>query len=148
MLTRPDSSRRNAAQLRPHPLTSCTRHSAGRRLTTARGIRSCRACMPLMTSVGTAGPCSRAAGAGSRTTGIYSNVQTFRMQNNLRPYSAYNIPVTNPIPGPDGVVPAGNPYGTMTYYEFSPAYQGRAFQQPMLVNDANATQTYKSFEVA
>jgi hypothetical protein len=81
-----------------------------------------------------------------RATGIYSEVQTFRVQNNLRPYSVYNIPVTNPVPGPDGVVPPGNPYGTITYYEFSPAYAGRAFQQPMLVNTPNH-EKYTSYEI-
>ena len=82
-----------------------------------------------------------------RATGIYSDVENFRVQNNLRPYSVYNIPITNPVPGPDGVVPAGNPYGTITYYEFSPAYAGRAFQQPMLVNSPDH-EKYTSYEIA
>jgi hypothetical protein len=74
-------------------------------------------------------------------------VEIFRVQNNLRPYDAYNIPVANAIPGPDGALPTGNPYGTITYYEFSPAYAGRAFQQPMLVNSPDH-ERYTSFEMA
>ena len=35
-----------------------------------------------------------------RVTGIYSEQQTFRVQNNLRPYSVYNIPDHQPRSGP------------------------------------------------
>jgi hypothetical protein len=38
-----------------------------------------------------------------RLTGIYSHDRdTYRIQNNLRPYGAYNIPITNRDPGRDG----------------------------------------------
>ena len=40
-----------------------------------------------------------------RGTGVYSRTtNVIRVQNNLRPYDAYNIPVTRPDPGPDGSV--------------------------------------------
>ena len=35
----------------------------------------------------------------------------YRIQNNLRPYEAYNIPVTNRDPGPDGEVGTGGRRG-------------------------------------
>lgn len=38
-----------------------------------------------------------------RVTGVYSrNINTYRLQNNLRPYGVYSIPITNADPGPDG----------------------------------------------
>ena len=84
-----------------------------------------------------------------RATGIYSRQQTFRVQNNLRPYDVYNIPITNPDPGPDGRLGTTDDPGTfVTYYDYPAAYRGRAFQQPMLVNDRKADQTYKSVEIA
>ena len=39
-----------------------------------------------------------------RATGIYSREHnTYRVQNNKRPYDVYNIPVTARDPGPDGL---------------------------------------------
>ena len=43
-----------------------------------------------------------------KVVGIHSRYNNIRRtQNNLRPYSAYNIPVTNRDPGPDGEVGNG-----------------------------------------
>ena len=37
-----------------------------------------------------------------RATGVYSNTfNIYKIANNLRPASVYNIPITNPDPGPD-----------------------------------------------
>jgi hypothetical protein len=84
-----------------------------------------------------------------RVTGVYSsNFNTYRVVNNLRPYSSYNIPITNPIPSPTGQLVAGNPYGTITYLDYPASLAGNAFQQPMFVNDSNSDANYKSFEVA
>jgi hypothetical protein len=85
-----------------------------------------------------------------RVTGVYSrNSNTYRVQNNLRPYNVYNIPITNADPGPDGAPGTADDPGTfVTYYDYPAAYAGRAFQQPMLVTDSNADQSYKSVEVA
>jgi len=84
-----------------------------------------------------------------RATGIYSLQQTFRVQNNLRPYNVYNIPITNPDPGPDGQLRTADDPGTfITYYDYPAAYRGRSFQQPMFVNDPGADQTFKSVELA
>jgi outer membrane receptor protein involved in Fe transport len=85
-----------------------------------------------------------------RATGIYSRQQVFRVQNNLRPYSVYNIPVTNPDPGPDGVLgTADDPGKAITFYEYPAALAARQFQQPMLVNGTPADdQKYKTFEIA
>ena len=84
-----------------------------------------------------------------RVTGIYSLQQTFRVQNNLRPYGVYNIPITNRDPGPDNRLGTADDPGTLiTYWDYPAAYRGRSFQQPMLVNDSGSNQTFKSYEVA
>jgi Carboxypeptidase regulatory-like domain len=85
-----------------------------------------------------------------RGTGVYSRTtNVIRLQNNLRPYEAYNIPITNPDPGPDGRVGTGDDPGTsITYFEFSPTLSGRRFEQFMPVNDPNVNQSYTGFEVA
>jgi hypothetical protein len=84
-----------------------------------------------------------------RVTGIYSRQQTFRVQNNLRPYDVYRIPITNRDPGPDNRLGTADDPGTLvTYWDYPAAYRGRSFQQPMLVNDSGADQTFTSVEVA
>jgi hypothetical protein len=85
-----------------------------------------------------------------RATGIYSrNTNSYRVQNNRRPYEAYSIPVTSPDPGPDGRLgTADDPAGLVTYYEYPAALAGAAFQQPTLINDPNANEAYTSFEIA
>jgi hypothetical protein len=85
-----------------------------------------------------------------RATGIYSRItNSYRVQNNKRPYDAYNIPITNRDPGPDGRLGTADDPGTsITYWEYSPALAGVAFQQPMLINDRKSDSDYKSFEVA
>jgi len=85
-----------------------------------------------------------------RLSGIYSgNFNTMRVVNQLRPYSAYNIPITNADPGPDGRLgTADDPGTTITYYDFPASLAGLKFQQPTFVNDANADANYKSFEIA
>ena len=85
-----------------------------------------------------------------RATGIYSRQQTFRVQNNLRPYGVYNIPITNPDPGPDGVLGTADDTGKLiTFYEYPSALAPRQFQQPMLVNGtADDDQKFKTFEIA
>jgi hypothetical protein len=85
-----------------------------------------------------------------RATGIYSRQQVFRVQNNLRPYSVYNIPITRPDPGPDGVLStADDPGRSVTFYEYPAALAARQFQQPMLVNGTSADdQKYTTIELA
>jgi len=61
----------------------------------------------------------------------------------------YNIPVTNPDPGPDNRLGTADDPGTLvTYWDYPSAYRGRSFQQPMLVNSPESDQTFKSYEVA
>jgi outer membrane receptor protein involved in Fe transport len=85
-----------------------------------------------------------------RATGVYSRtMNSYRLQNNLRPYGIYTIPVSNQDPGPDFKLGTADDPGTViTYFDYPAAYAGSAFQQPTLVNDPKADQTYKSIEVA
>jgi hypothetical protein len=84
-----------------------------------------------------------------RASGVYSRTQSYRLANVFRPFSAYNIPITNPDPGPDGVLGTADDPGTfITYYEYPQSLQPRAFEQYMLINDDKATQSFRSLEVA
>ena len=68
-----------------------------------------------------------AASWAMRVSGIQSWAKNqWRVNNVLRPYSAYNIPITNPDPGNDGVVGnADDPAGvTFTYWDYPAAVRG------------------------
>jgi Carboxypeptidase regulatory-like domain len=86
---------------------------------------------------------------GLRVNGIYSRGgNDFRLQNTYRPYSAFNIPITNLDPGPDGRLNSADDTGqTFTYYEYSRLVQGARFNETRLVNDDRTT-AFKSIEVA
>ena len=84
-----------------------------------------------------------------RVSGIQSWAKNqWRIKNVLRPYSAYNIPITNPDPGNDGV--AGNsddPAGVrFTYFDYPAAFAGFANQDSEYVNDDSANRKYTSYE--
>jgi hypothetical protein len=86
-----------------------------------------------------------------RVTGIYTETKNVQGQvNNFRPYSAYNIPVTNRDPGPDGRLGTADDGGMVTYWEYSPTLQGAQYEQftPVTWPDNRADQSYKTFEVA
>jgi carboxypeptidase family protein/TonB-dependent receptor-like protein len=85
-----------------------------------------------------------------RLTGAYSRAMNqYRLLNTLRPYDVYTIPVTNPDPGPDGLVgTADDPGRSITYYEYPTALNSAAFQAPEIVNDSKANQTYRTIEIA
>ncbi len=84
-----------------------------------------------------------------RATGVYSRTMNMnRIQNNFRPYEAYNIPVTNRDPGVDGELGTADDGGLITYYEFDSSLQGASFEEFMVVNDPRADANYKSVEVA
>jgi hypothetical protein len=84
-----------------------------------------------------------------RATGVYTRTMNMnRIQNNFRPYEAYNIPVTNRDPGVDGKLGTADDGGLITYYEFAPSLQGAQFEELMVINDPRADATYKSVELA
>jgi hypothetical protein len=81
-----------------------------------------------------------------RLSGVHSRTQVYRIENLLRPYGSYNVPITVPVPGPDGTV-VPNP-ATLTYYEYPTSLASRAFTEFTLANDYNATESFSSFEIA
>jgi len=83
-------------------------------------------------------------------SGVYArNFDLRRLAEPLRPRSAYNIAVTNPHPGIDGLVgTADDPAGkTITYYEYAAALNGIAYAGTMIV-PAEGQQTFKTIEFA
>ena len=56
--------------------------------------------------------------------------------NILRPYSAYDIALTKPVPAPDGTTGPASP--TITIYDYDPAYKGSAFVGNEMVNRPDA----------
>jgi hypothetical protein len=84
-----------------------------------------------------------------RLTGLYSRMwNVYRLLNTLRPYDAFNVPVTNRDPGPDGSAGTADDGGLVTYYEYAPALVGARFEELTPIADPNADQDYKSVEVA
>jgi carboxypeptidase family protein len=83
-------------------------------------------------------------------TGIYTrSVNTMRVDTPLRPASAYTVPITNPDPGPDGVLGTSDDPGKFfTYYEYPTALAAASFGQQRIINDPRAAQTYKTIEVS
>jgi hypothetical protein len=84
-----------------------------------------------------------------RATGIYSRTtNVLRHLNPHRPYEAYNIPITNRDPGPDGRLGTADDGGLVTYFEYAPSLRGLQFEEYMSVNDSRANQNFKTIEVA
>jgi hypothetical protein len=84
-----------------------------------------------------------------RATGIYSQTKNvLRHLNPHRPYEAYNIPVTNRDPGPDGRLGTADDGALVTYFEYSPALRGLQFEEYLSVNDSRANMNFRTIEVA
>jgi outer membrane receptor protein involved in Fe transport len=81
-----------------------------------------------------------------RVTGVYNhNRNTYQLSNLLRPPGVYTIPVTNPIPLPNG---SGTTGQTITYYEYPASLQASVFQKATLINNTAADATFKTIELA
>jgi hypothetical protein len=78
-----------------------------------------------------------------RVSNDYGNVQV------LRPYSVWNIPITQIDPGPDGNVnTTADNGGPVTIYDYPAAYRGVQFEPTMPTNrDSSRDDTYKGFEM-
>lgn len=99
---------------------------------------------------------------GVRASYVFSRYHdTYRIVNGLRPCAiggralgapcpgSYDVAVTRPDPGPDGTLnTADDPGANFTYYEYSTALAGRAFEQFSRINDPQADQKYNSIDVA
>lgn len=85
-----------------------------------------------------------------RVLGLHARVgNKVRLANRLRPYSAYNIPINSPDPGPDGVAGSADDTGdVITWYDYPASLAGLAFQQAIYANDPRGNEKYSSFEIA
>jgi len=84
-----------------------------------------------------------------RVAGVYArNFNVQRFINPLIPYSAYNIPITRPDPGPDGTVgTADDPNTTLTYWDYPAQYRGAQFQGIMVADpDPKNDSNFKTIE--
>jgi hypothetical protein len=69
--------------------------------------------------------------------------------NVLRPYSAFNIPITRRDPGPDGVLSTGDDGDIFTIYDYDPAFRGSNFVGNQEVNRPDGrTDYYNSYEAS
>ncbi len=75
-------------------------------------------------------------------------VDRFQRVNILRPFNAYNIPITATDPGADGVLGTSDDGGAVTYYDYAAAYAGSAFVQNQDLNTDGYTNRYHNFEIA
>ena len=62
--------------------------------------------------------------------------------NTLRPFSAYNIPITRTDPGPDGTLGTADDAGQVTIYDYDPAYRGSNFVNNQTVNRPDGRSDY------
>lgn len=67
--------------------------------------------------------------------------------NLLRPYSAYDVPITRRDPGPDGVLSTADDGGLITLYDYSAAFAGANFVRNVTVN-SDRQDTYNNLEVS
>jgi len=84
-----------------------------------------------------------------RLSGLY--IRSFnetRYLNTLRPPEAYNIPITNPDPGPDGVLRTADDPGTfMTYYDYPAALSGLKNERWIISNDFGLIETHRALDL-
>jgi hypothetical protein len=74
-------------------------------------------------------------GFAARALYVYKRqVRLYENTNALRPYSAWNVPLSRRDPGPDGALNTPDDGGAVTVYDFDPAYRGSAFVGNMFVN--------------
>jgi hypothetical protein len=75
------------------------------------------------------------------------NVNAITTLNILRPYSAYDIPITRRDPGPDGLLGTPDDGGRVTFYDYNAAYRGAAFVGNKQLNRAgDRSDFYQTFE--
>jgi outer membrane receptor protein involved in Fe transport len=89
-----------------------------------------------------------AAGFAGRVGYVFKReANQFQLVNTARPGSVYNIPITVPDPGRDGVAGNADDGGSVTYYDYDPAYRGTAFERSTYINFSDFTDRYNNLEV-
>ena len=86
-----------------------------------------------------------ASNIGVRALYVYKQVVDGYATTNLaRPASAYNIPLTRRDPGPDRILNKSDDAGSVTIYDYDPAYRGAAFVKNQLMNSDRNDQYRRS----
>ena len=90
-----------------------------------------------------------AAGLSFRGLLVYKRVNSlFSAVNVLRPYGAWDIPVTRNDPGADGVYGTSDDGGPVQLFDFQPAFRGNAFVGNKNTNrDSAHDDSYKGYEM-
>jgi hypothetical protein len=70
----------------------------------------------------------------------------YQLVNTARPASAYTIPISTVDPGRDGKVGTADDGMPITYYDYSAAYKGPAFEQSTPINTPDYANTYNNIE--
>lgn len=85
-----------------------------------------------------------------RVSGVYTrSSDIYRLENLRRPAEVWTTAITRPDPGNDGLLGTADDPGTsVTFYAYPASLAGAAFERFTLINDPDATQTYKSVELA
>jgi hypothetical protein len=89
-----------------------------------------------------------AGGFSARVGYVYKRESNlFQLLNTARPYDVYNVPISAVDPGPDGTPRTADDGPALTYFDFSPAYAGRAFERFTYVNTPGYTDRFHNVEV-
>jgi hypothetical protein len=76
-----------------------------------------------------------ASGVALRGVGVYrANKRLFTNRNTLRPYSAWNIPISRRDPGPDGLINTPDDRGMVQLFDYDPAFRGSRFVSNVSTN--------------
>ena len=76
---------------------------------------------------------------------IVNSTNTLVTINTLRPYDAWNVPISRRDPGPDGVLNSADDGALITLYDYPASLRGAAFVKTQNVN-ADNTDKYHSIE--
>jgi hypothetical protein len=71
----------------------------------------------------------------------------FQLVNTARPYEVYDRPIANVDPGPDGVARTADDGPAITYFDYDPAFAGRAFERLTYINTPGYTDRFHNFEI-
>jgi hypothetical protein len=75
-----------------------------------------------------------------------SALDQYAAVNTLRPYDVWNVALTRRDPGPDGILNNGDDAGSITVYDYDPAYRGAAFVNNIRLT-ADRDDWYRNYEV-
>lgn len=90
-----------------------------------------------------------AADLSARASYVYRReADRYQNVNVLRPFDAFNVPITGVDPGPDGIRGTADDGRPVTYFDYGAGYAGPAFVRLVDVNTDGYENAYNSFEVA